>query len=125
MYRKRLELEPPARGRSHHDYDHHRVAPVLDHKDHLVVPPPPEIESKFSTPSPSTKSTKSESDKTTPDSVERSQASHSSGEMDMLQKEKLRLINELQDMDDTGEGCEYVLVWEMCVCVDCFLLGYR
>lgn len=61
-----------------------------------------EIESKFSTPSPSTKSTKSESDKT-PDSSERNSGSNSSGDnMDLLVKEKQRLLSELQDMEDNG-----------------------
>ena len=62
---------------------------------------PPEVESKFSTPSPSTKSTKSESDKT-PDSSERHSAvsSHSSGEMALLEKEKQRLLSELHDIEE-------------------------
>ena len=59
------------------------------------------MESKFSTPSPSTKSTKSESDKT-PDSTERQSAgsSHSSGEISQLEKEKQRLLMELNEMSD-------------------------
>ena len=61
----------------------------------------PEIESKFSTPSPSTKSTRSESDKT-PDSTERHSGSHSSGDISLLEREKQRLLNELQEMNSNS-----------------------
>ena len=61
----------------------------------------PEIESKFSTPSPSTKSKGSESDKT-PDSTERHSGSHSSGDISLLEREKQRLLNELQEMNSNS-----------------------
>ena len=68
-----------------------------------------EMESKFSTPSPSTKSSKSESDKT-PDSAERhstqSRSSASGGDISALEKEKQRLLDELNEMGSSGSVSE-------------------